>query len=110
MMDIVPVEGSCVSTGRKCKKSCDNLPIGNYQSCTDCNVYLTCSSVGSVQTRCAQGLSWNDGTKGCNWVTDTCKCLREYLNDVILQEFRPFIITVIMIIIFTIYPHSPAQL
>ena len=84
IMDIVPVEASCVSTGRNCKRSCDNLDTGNYQTCSDCNGYMTCSSVGTVQTRCAPGLVWDDDMKGCTWKTvpssessKTCKCLRE---------------------------------
>ena len=46
----------CTSTGANCVRSCANQPNGDYQSCNECDVYVTCSNGITYDNReCAPG-------------------------------------------------------
>ncbi|KAI0221232.1 hypothetical protein LSAT2_027383 [Lamellibrachia satsuma] len=58
-------------TGPSCKFSCIGYADGNYQSCLDCNVYVSCNDGVLVDNRpCNPGLVWNDNAVGHSGVNE----------------------------------------
>ena len=65
----------CWSTGRRCVRSCDGLPDGDYQSCVCCHgdrAYVSCSGGIFYYMPCPANLVWTDDRKICDWVSRTC--------------------------------------
>jgi len=58
----------------KCVESCTGLPIGDYQSCLTCSMYVSCvpGSLYPTLRPCPSGLVWDDELKVCNWSSTTC--------------------------------------
>ncbi len=56
-----------------CVSSCAGVADGDYQSCTGCHVYSSCSNGGIYDERsCPVGLVWDDNKKRCEYKSDTC--------------------------------------
>merc|ERR1712178_320409 len=57
----------------QCIESCKGMPMGNYQSCYTCSMYITCAPGHYPMLRpCPSGLVWNDNLKVCHWSSLTC--------------------------------------
>ena len=70
---LITVTPPLPSTGPKCVASCTGVDDGDYQSCTGCDVYATCSNGAIYDNRsCPTGLLWNDNVKRCEWTSPTC--------------------------------------
>ena len=59
-----------------CLSSCDGVANGDYPSCIDCDVYLTCSNGIKYDNRpCPASLHWDHVNKRCDYPsTANCKC------------------------------------
>ena len=56
-----------------CTRTCTGLPDGDYQSCSGCHVYATCSQGHLHDDRpCPRGLVWDDSMKRCLRTSPTC--------------------------------------
>ncbi|KAK3612137.1 hypothetical protein CHS0354_031211 [Potamilus streckersoni] len=52
---------------------CQNLPNGDYQSCTSCNHYITCNFGIAIERPCQlPSLFWDDMVKECLFKSPTC--------------------------------------
>ena len=64
-----------ISTGSNCVSDCTGKADGDYQSCTSCNVYVTCSNERLIDNRpCAPStpaLVWDDNKKRCEYSSPT---------------------------------------
>ncbi|KAH3699557.1 probable chitinase 10 [Dreissena polymorpha] len=61
---------------------CREMPDGDYQSCTGCMVYITCSGGRAYDGRpCPWLLVWNEHRKRCEWNSPTCKPSEEELEQ-----------------------------
>ena len=58
----------------ECVLDCTGQTDGDYQSCTNCNMYVTCSNGITYADRpCpAANLVWDDNLKRCEYVSTTC--------------------------------------
>jgi len=57
----------------RCIDSCKGLPLGDYQSCYTCSMYISCAPGHYPLLRpCPGGLVWNDLLKVCDWTSPTC--------------------------------------
>ncbi|XP_033758451.1 uncharacterized protein LOC117340787 [Pecten maximus] len=45
---------------------------GDFQACTDCSKYVTCSVNGATLRDCPVSLVWDDSTKTCERQSSTC--------------------------------------
>ena len=57
----------------ECVDDCTGLEDGDYQSCSGCHVYVSCSN-GFMQSDrpCPGNLVWDDHKKRCEWTSSTC--------------------------------------
>merc|ERR1740137_462884 len=55
-----------------CITSCSGLPNGDYQLCTKCNFYATCSGRRLFERPCPEALVWDDVAKICQGTSSTC--------------------------------------
>ena len=57
-----------------CVSNCNKMPDGDYQSCSGCDVYVSCVAGRMYADRpcAAGGLSWDDNLKRCEWTSATC--------------------------------------
>lgn len=67
-------EGHCYnSTTNGCVDQCYNICDGDYQSCWTCKGYITCANRILHQRNCSDShLVWDDHTKRCESVSNTC--------------------------------------
>ena len=57
----------------ECVSDCTEQKDGDYQSCTNCNTYVTCSNGLTYADRpCPADLVWNDNLKRCEYESNTC--------------------------------------
>ncbi|XP_046560765.1 uncharacterized protein LOC124269770 [Haliotis rubra] len=64
---------SATCTPLTCVSNCQGLADGNYESCSSCNVYVTCHAGNIVDNRpCPAGLVFNNETKGCAHTSPLC--------------------------------------
>ena len=56
-----------------CVKDCSGKPNGDYQSCTTCKGFITCSNNVLYNMPCPANTVWDDVVKRCEWVSTTCK-------------------------------------
>ena len=71
----VPPPVVVISTGSNCVSDCTGKADGDYQSCTSCNVYVSCSNERLYDNRpCAPStpaLVWDDNKKRCEYSSPT---------------------------------------
>ncbi|KAI0232778.1 hypothetical protein LSAT2_016938 [Lamellibrachia satsuma] len=65
---------SCMTTGPSCVRSCAGRNGGNFQSCTSCSKYISCSSHGGMllEMPCPAGSKWDNLAKTCRKRSRTC--------------------------------------
>ena len=65
---------SCMTTGPSCVRSCAGRNGGNFQSCTSCSKYISCSSHGGMllEMPCPSGSKWDNLAKTCRKRSRTC--------------------------------------
>ena len=57
----------------ECVSDCTGKDDGDYQSCTNCNTYVTCSNGITYADRpCPANLVWDDNLKRCEYESNTC--------------------------------------
>ncbi|KAK2174985.1 hypothetical protein NP493_762g01012 [Ridgeia piscesae] len=57
----------------ECVTSCVGYSNNDYQSCTSCHMYVTCSNGITYKDRpCPANLVWDDKKKLCDWNSATC--------------------------------------
>nr|XP_034320078.1 uncharacterized protein LOC105342326 isoform X6 [Crassostrea gigas] len=67
--------GHCYnSTTNGCVDQCYNICDGDYQSCWTCKGFITCANRNLWQRNCSDShLVWDDHTKRCESVSNTCQ-------------------------------------
>ncbi|XP_067665935.1 probable endochitinase [Haliotis asinina] len=60
------------STTGTCVNSCTGVNDGDYQHCTDCNKFVSCSNGIRYDMPCAAFLLWDDVLKECRGTSNTC--------------------------------------
>ncbi|XP_069115567.1 uncharacterized protein [Argopecten irradians] len=59
--------GACIHNVLECGTN-----EGDYQACTDCSKYVTCSVNGATLRDCPVSLVWDDNLKRCERTSTTC--------------------------------------
>ena len=66
------VKKDCVSHITECVSDCRDMPDGNYQSCTFCNGFVTCTDGFLCEHPCNDDYVWDDVKKPCVKESTTC--------------------------------------